>query len=139
MIKNEDEKAGNEAAEVRRTQLIKPAHMVVMEGVVVLHHCFTTVLRANNLHHFDDNSVGGMNRRSKINHVGTPPPDATWHTFPDDTWHVFSSGFPQEYTWRDFSYPDSLKEISSGLPPFGFPQEYTWRASPIWTPSRRGT
>lgn len=33
MIKNEDEKAGNEAAEVRRTQLIKPAHMVVMEGV----------------------------------------------------------------------------------------------------------
>ena len=104
---------------------------------MVLHHCFTTVLRANNLHHFDDNSVGGMNRRSKINLVGTPPPDATWHTFLDDTWHVFSSGFPQEYTWRGlllsglpqgdliritpirisprvhvarFSYPDSLKE-----------------------------
>ena len=67
MIKNEDEKAGNEAAEVRRTQLIKPAHMVVMEGVVVLHHCFTTVLRANSpRRRFDDNSVGRMDRISKI-------------------------------------------------------------------------
>ena len=45
MIKNEDEKAGNEAAEVRRTQLIKPAHMVVMGrggGITpLLHDGFT--------------------------------------------------------------------------------------------------
>ena len=49
--------------------------------------------------------------------VGTPLPDAMWHTFSDDMWHVFSSG----------------------LLPSGFPQEYTWRASPIRTSSGRST
>ena len=44
-------------------------------------------------------------------------PSHTWHTSPDDAWHTFSSGL-----------------ISSGSP-----QEYTWRASPIRTPSRKGT
>ena len=46
MVKNEDEKVDNEAAEVRRTmQLIKPAHMVVMGrggGITpLLHDGFT--------------------------------------------------------------------------------------------------
>ena len=44
--------------------------------------------------------------------VGTPPLDATWHTFPGDTWYVFSSGLPNP----DFSNSACGALLLSWLP-----------------------